>query len=50
MHTMCQGKLLRSCTLAHKVYKSLMSEGFRGVVLDLSTFINYTDKFSEPAR
>ena len=29
MHTMCQGKLLRSCTLAHEVYKSLLSEGFR---------------------
>ena len=25
---MCRGKLLRSRTLARKVYKSLMSEGF----------------------
>ena len=26
---MCQGKLLCSCTLAHKVYKPFMSEGAR---------------------
>ena len=29
MHTMCRGKLLRSRTLARKVYKSLMGEGYR---------------------
>ena len=29
MDTMCQGMQLRRCTLGHKVYKSLMSGGFK---------------------
>ena len=29
MHTMCRRKLLRSCTLARKVYKFLMREEYR---------------------
>lgn len=52
MHTMCRGKLLRSCTLARKVYKSLMSEGFRELTWTrplCSTLMNIVSLLGRPS-
>ena len=47
---MCRGKLLRSRTLARKVYKSLMSEGYRELkwtcplCFNIENFVPYVTK------